>query len=97
MTDTGISPKWSNMAVGWLGNKDGRHCHWCRSIRHDDGCSYCDHPQSKFNDGDRIRTWDGEYCAKKCKYFKLDDGYKDDENLDSILKPKENPNAKETA
>ena len=87
-----ISEKWKNVAKYWLGNEDGIHCHWCEYIEHDDGSSYCIHKQSKFNDGDRIRGWDGKYCANNCKYFTLSDWYTKDENFDLCFN---NPEEKE--
>lgn len=80
--DTGISPGWANIAKGWIGIESGKHCHWCRSIRHNDGCSYCNNPNSKFSDGHRIRSWDGEECAEDCGVFELNEHYKDDRNID---------------
>lgn len=76
-----ISKLWSKFSDNWFGNKYGRHCHWCDHIKSEDGESHCTYPKSKFNDGDRIRTWDGKYCAKECNYFKLSDWYIDDKNF----------------
>jgi len=84
-TDTGISPKWRPAAKLWTGRSDGRHCHWCKHHVTDDGEVTCGHPDSKYNDGDRIRSWDGEKCAVNCEYFELDDWYKRDENYDTTF------------
>ena len=80
---TGISEKWKPLAKAWVGNEEGRHCHWCKHIDHDNesGTSDCINPKSEFSDGYRIRSWDGEGCAKKCGLFELKDWYKDDKNV----------------
>ena len=78
----GISPKWSELATGWLGVASGRHCHWCKHIVHDDGESTCGNDKGKFYDGDRIRTWDGVDCAAECECFELSEYYTDDKNLE---------------
>ena len=83
---TGITPRWSKIASVWLGNGDGVHCHWCKFMKSEEGEVVCTHPQSRFSDGDRIRSWDGRYCAEQCGYFELQDFYKDDKNLDKITK-----------
>lgn len=84
-----ISPEWSRIAERWLGLPTGRHCHWCRHISHDEGASYCSNPASKFNDGDRIRTWDGKHCAAECSVFELDAWYEDDENVEKSFPARE--------
>jgi hypothetical protein len=81
-----ISPKWSKLAENMLGDKNGRHCHWCKFINTHDGIAECSNPQSEFCDGDRIRTWDGLGCAAECKLFELDDWYTDDKNYEEMLK-----------
>ena len=80
-----ISPKWAEVAISVLGDKNGQHCHWCKYIKHEDGYSFCTHPQSKFNDDDRIRSWDGLECAKECGCFKLDDWYTKDKNYEKYF------------
>jgi hypothetical protein len=81
-----ISPKWIPVAIGWLGNKDGKHCHWCKFMKSDDGEVTCKNPDSQFCDGDRIRTWDGLWCAERCGLFELDEWYTKNENYDSFFK-----------
>lgn len=81
MEATGISKQWEAIAESWLGEKSGRHCHWCRHMKSEDGEVTCTNKASKFCDGDRIRTWDGLGCAKECGLFELDDWYKSDENV----------------
>lgn len=83
--ETGISQKWMDAARFWVGNEHGKHCHWCKGIKHDDGESHCDNPDSKFFNEGRIRSWDGEECAKQCGHFKLSDFYKDDANYDKTF------------
>lgn len=85
---TGISEQWKLVAKCWVGNKNGKHCHWCKHIDHDGelGTSNCIHPKSKFNDGNRIRSWDGEACAEECGFFELQDWYKDDDNIDKYTR-----------
>jgi hypothetical protein len=85
MTDTGISPLWVSVALLWTGNKEGRHCHWCKHMISEDGEVRCGNKGSQYYDGDRIRTWNGEYCAKHCVVFELDDWYKSDSNYDSTF------------
>lgn len=80
-----ISEKWKVISKNWLGIDDSKHCHWCKSIKHDDGESHCSNPNSKFNDGDRIRTWDGVYCATNCNCFELDEYYTSDETYDNYF------------
>lgn len=75
----GISEKWKGIANTWLGIEDGKHCHWCSFVKHDEGCSYCYNKESRFYDGKRIRGWDGIYCADKCGKFQLDVNYTTDE------------------
>ena len=82
----GISPKWSKLALHVLGDKDGRHCHWCKFIDFEEGEAHCINGDSPFCDGDRIRTWDGLECASKCKAFQLDDWYTDDKNYEEYFK-----------
>ncbi len=82
---TGISSKWPKMSRAWLGNKTGRHCHWCKFILCEDGEANCNNTKSKFFEGGRIRSWDGEYCAKECGLFELSDWYKDDKNFDAYF------------
>ena len=81
MGGTGIGKEWAQFARGWLGHADGRHCHWCEHILLEEGEAHCIHPESKFNDGDRIRTWDAHGCAMECQYFVLSSWYRDDKNL----------------
>mgnify|MGYP001616197299 CR=1 FL=1 len=76
-----IGKAWARVASFMVGNSDGRHCHWCEHVKHEDGCSYCTNPASKFNDGDRIRCLEGEVCAAECGVFKLDAHYEDDANI----------------
>ena len=83
---TGISKKWIDVAKFWTGNKNGKHCHWCKFIITEDGEATCGNTLSKFCDGDRIRSWDGLDCAKQCGLFELDDWYKDDKNYDEYFK-----------
>jgi len=80
-----ISEKWSELAKSILGDESGRHCHWCKFIDTHDGIAECSNKDSPFYDGDRIRTWDGLGCAKKCPFFELDDWYMDDRNYDKIF------------
>ncbi len=81
-----ISFKWSRLAKGVLGDKTGRHCHWCEFMESDDGEVHCLNKDSQFCDGDRIRTWDGLSCASQCKVFKLDVWYTDDKNYKEYFK-----------
>jgi len=81
-----ISKKWKPVAIAWVGNKYGKHCHWCSFMDSDDGEVTCSNPNSKFCDGDRIRTWDGLECAKECGVFELNEWYTKDENYDGIFK-----------
>lgn len=81
-----ISPKWSRLAEAVLGDKGGRHCHWCEFIDSDGDTARCSNGDSPFCDSDRIRTWDGLECAKQCKFFKLDDWYTDDKNYEKCFK-----------
>lgn len=81
-----ISPKWSNFAERLLGDKDGKHCHWCKYMKSEDGEVTCTNPKSEFCDGDRIRTWDGLYCAEKCGSFELNEWYTKDENFDTFFR-----------
>jgi hypothetical protein len=81
-----ISPKWKPVAKGWLGNSNGKHCHWCSFAEFGDGEVTCGNPKSKFHDGDRIRTWDGLQCAKECGLFELDKWYTEDKNFDDYFK-----------
>jgi hypothetical protein len=83
-----ISPKWIPFAKGWLGNKDGKHCHWCKFAEFDEGEVTCGNPKSKFCDGDRIRSWDGLGCAEECGLFEISDWYTKDENFETTF-PKE--------
>ena len=76
-----IGKKWGRFAKSWLGNVEGRHCHWCKFMKSEDGEVTCEHPDSVYNDGDRIRSWDGEECAEKCGHFELNEYYTDDNNL----------------
>ena len=86
--ETGISKKWIPIARSWLGNSQGKHCHWCKKIKHNDGYSHCKEKQSPYYDI-RIRTWDGGDCAHACGFFELSDYYKDDINYyKSFPKPK---------
>lgn len=75
-----ISPKWSKLAENVLGDKDGRHCHWCKFLQSDGDTVHCSNKDSPYCDGDRIRTWDGLECASKCSVFELDDWYTLDRN-----------------
>lgn len=85
-----ISPKWSKLSKRVFGNSEGKHCHWCKYIKSEDGESRCTNKLSKFCDGDRIRTWDGEGCAKECGQFKINKWYTDDKNFDAYFNsPKE--------
>ncbi len=77
-----ISPKWSKLALSVLGDKNGRHCHWCKFIRTDGDIAICTNKDSLFCDGDRIRTWDGLECASQCKVFELDDWYSDNKKYE---------------
>lgn len=76
-----ISSGWSKIAKNWVGNKEGKHCHWCRFAKFDEGEVFCKNKKSKFNDGDRIRSWDGEGCADECGQFEIGQYYTDDKNL----------------
>ena len=76
-----ISSKWSDFALSLFGNKGGEHCHWCKFIESDGGEAHCINKKSEFCDEDRIRTWDGIGCAKKCGYFELDEWYTSDANF----------------
>ena len=80
-----ISPKWSKFANSLFGNKSGRHCHWCRFMKSNGGSVICVNKNSKFSDGDRIRTWDGGGCAKECYFFELDKWYTKDKNYDETF------------
>jgi hypothetical protein len=86
MPKTNISPKWTKLSVSVLGNKNGIHCHWCKYKKSKDGEVHCTNKKSMFSDKDRIRTWDGDYCAKKCGLFELDKWYSDDKNYDEYFK-----------
>ena len=81
-----ISPKWIPVAKGWLGNEEGKHCHWCKFKDTEEGEVTCSNPKSKFCDGNRIRTWDGLGCAEECGFFELDEWYTKDENYDEYFK-----------
>ena len=81
-----ISPKWSKLALSVLGDKNGRHCHWCKFMESDDGEVHCINKDSPFCDGNRIRTWDGLECASKCGVFELDDWYTKDKNYEEYFK-----------
>ena len=81
-----ISPKWRALATGFLGVPDGRHCHWCEHMVSEEGEVTCGNNRSKV-DG-RIRSWDGEQCAKECKVFKLSEWYTKDENHDAYFHTK---------
>lgn len=85
---TGISNKWKQVAKNWLGIESGRHCHWCKHMVSKDGEVICNNKVSPFADGDRIRTWDGEICAKDCPVFELNDWYKDDANFERTFDTK---------
>lgn len=85
MSKTGISSRWAEVARGCLGNSEGIHCHWCVHAKFDEGEVTCGNEKSKFCDDDRIRTWDGEYCAKECGLFELSEWYKDDKNFESYF------------
>lgn len=80
-----ISGKWSQLALSMLGDKNGRHCHWCQFIHCEDSTAECFNEASPFCDGDRIRTWDGLECASKCKVFELDDWYTEDKNYEEYF------------
>lgn len=80
-----ISLKWQSLSYALFGNYHGKHCHWCRFKKSNDGEVYCTNKKSMFHDGDRIRTWDGVYCAKKCGLFELDEWYTDDKNYDDYF------------
>lgn len=88
---TGISEKWKNLAIAFVGNEQGKHCHWCKHIVTDDGSAECGNKASKFCDDDRIRSWDGEHCASECGLFELDDWYKSDANFDSLHSKSDTP------
>jgi len=81
-----ISTKWSRLALSVLGDKDGRHCHWCKYMQSEEGEVTCTNKNSPFCDGDRIRTWDGLGCASVCKVFELDDWYTNDNNYDEYFR-----------
>jgi len=81
-----ISEKWSKVAMSWLGNKNGMHCHWCKHKQSFDGEVRCDNKKSKFCDGSRIRSWDGLACAEECGFFELEKWYTDDKNFDKYFK-----------
>ena len=81
-----ISPKWSKLAKSVVGNKEGKHCHWCKHMKSEDGEVTCENPKSKFSDGERIRTWDGEGCANECGVFELSPWYESDKNYDKYFK-----------
>ena len=80
-----ISPKWSRLAESVLGDKTGRHCHWCKFIKTGEGEACCSNKNSPYCDGDRIRTWDGLECASKCSVFELDVWYTGDKNYDKYF------------
>lgn len=82
-----IGKAWSRIAASFVGSAEGRHCHWCEYIKHEDGESVCTNPASKYCDGDRIRTWDGNECAETCGVFKLSAWYEDDENIRKYFAP----------
>lgn len=84
--NTGISPKWSKCARTMVGNSQGIHCHWCKYMRSQDGYVTCTNKKSRYCDGDRIRTWDGNFCAKRCGHFKLNSWYTKDKNYDITFK-----------
>lgn len=86
LEETGISNKWKPLASFWLGNSAGEHCHWCKHVDLDryEGEAYCGLKNTKFPG--RIRTWDGEDCARNCKHFRLGDWYKHDKNYDEYFK-----------
>jgi hypothetical protein len=78
---TGITEKWGLIAKSWLGVASGRHCHWCK---HKISCDFevtCGNKASPYCDGERIRTWDGQSCARACQVFELNNWYKDDANI----------------
>lgn len=81
-----ISNKWSKVAQSWLGDKNGKHCHWCKFMKSEEGEVTCENPKSKFNDGERIRTWDGLACAKECGVFELDKHYTTDKTFNEYFK-----------
>ena len=81
-----ISKKWSQIATNWLGNSEGKHCHWCRFKLSEEGEVTCDNLKSKFCDGGRIRSWDGLDCAKECGYFEIDEWYTKDKNYYKTFK-----------
>lgn len=81
-----ISLKWKRVAYFWTGNKKGKHCHWCKFAKIEDCEVYCGNKKSKFCDGKRIRTWDGESCAKKCGYFEIAKWYTSDRNFNKTFK-----------
>jgi len=85
MTKKTISVKWSRLALSVLGDKDGRHCHWCKFIDSDGDTVCCSNKDSPFCDDDRIRTWDGLECASKCKVFELNKWYTDDKNYEEYF------------
>ncbi len=76
-----ISKKWAKVSQVVLGNREGKHCHWCKFIKHKDGSSYCENKLSKYFNR-RVRTWDGDICD----YFELDKWYTDDKNYDEYVK-----------
>lgn len=81
-----ISKLWSKLSLSLFNNIAGRHCHWCKHMISEDGQVYCQNKQSQFNDGKRIRTWDGAECAILCSYFELDEYYTKDENYNKTFK-----------
>ena len=82
---TGISKKWSRLSKCWLGNAEGIHCHWCKSMKSLDGEVHCINKKSKYCDGERIRCLEGESIAKYCRLFKLNNWYKDDKNYENYF------------
>ena len=83
---TGISKRWEKVALSFLGEKTGKHCHWCKYMVSEDGDVTCGNKASQFCDGDRIRSWDGLECARKCGVFGLNEWYKSDENYRKTFK-----------
>jgi len=85
-----IDSKWTKLAKGFVGNKEGKHCHWCKHMDNKkfEGEVYCSNKNSKFSDNQRIRTWDGEGCAEECGHFQLDAWYEDGKNFDAMFKEK---------
>jgi hypothetical protein len=80
-----ISKKWKIVAKNWLGTVTGKHCHWCRFMKSEEGEVTCTNINSMFCDGDRIRTWDGIGCAKECGLFEINEWYTKDENYDKTF------------